>query len=68
LQGREDLVTKLDEAIDLLEKLEMLVSRLKPGDNVQAGLVYQLYQSLMLLREKILEARLTAVQKDRPCQ
>lgn len=68
MQGREDLVTKLDEAIDLLEKLEMLVSRLKPGDNVQAGLVYQLYQSLMLLREKILEARLTAVQKDRPCQ
>jgi hypothetical protein len=68
LQGREDLVAKLDEAIDLLEKVEMLVSRLKPGDNVQAGLLYQLYQSLMLLREKILEARLTAVQECRPCQ
>lgn len=68
MQGREDLVAKLDEAIDLLEKVEMLVSRLKPGDNVQAGLLYQLYQSLMLLREKILEARLTAVQESRPCQ
>jgi hypothetical protein len=68
LQGREDLVAKLDEAIDLLEKVEMLVSRLKPGDNVQAGLLYQLYQSLMLLREKILEARLTAVQESRLCQ
>ncbi len=68
MQGREDLVTKLDEAIDLLDKLEMLVSRLKPGDNVQAGLLYQLYQSLMLLREKILEARLTAVQESRLCQ
>jgi hypothetical protein len=68
LQGREDLVAKLDEAIDLLDKLEMLVSRLKPGDNVQAGLLYQLYQSLMLLREKILEARLTAVQESRLCQ
>lgn len=68
MQGREDLVAKLDEAIDLLDKLEMLVSRLKPGDNVQAGLLYQLYQSLMLLREKILEARLTAVQDSWPCQ
>jgi len=68
LQGREDLVAKLDEAIDLLDKLEMLVSRLKPGDNVQAGLLYQLYQSLTLLREKILEARLTAVQESRQCQ
>ena len=68
MQGREDLVAKLDEAIDLLDKLEMLVSRLKPGDNVQAGLLYQLYQSLTLLREKILEARLTAVQESRQCQ
>jgi len=58
LQGREEVVAKLDEAINLLDKLETFIGRLNPGDSVHAGLIYQLYESAMLLREKIIEARL----------
>lgn len=54
----EEVVRTLDEAIDYIDKIEALVSRLKPGDTVQAGLVYQIYELLVLTRERVVEARL----------
>lgn len=54
----EDIINKLEEAISLIDKIEMFISRIKPGDQVAPGLLYQIYESLILLREKLVEARL----------
>jgi len=54
------LVEKLEEALDLIDKIESTVSKLRPGDQISAGLIYQLYETLVLLREKVVEARLKA--------
>lgn len=54
----EEVVKTLDEAIDYIDKLESLISRLKPGDTVQAGLIYHMYELLVLTRERVVEARL----------
>lgn len=58
MQTRDDLLSKLDEAVSELDRLESLLTRIKPGEQVQPGLVYQIYESMVLLREKILETRL----------
>ncbi|RLG81742.1 MAG: hypothetical protein DRO13_00305 [Thermoprotei archaeon] len=57
------IVKKLEEAIDLVDKIESFISRLKPGEKVSGGVVFQIYQSMVLLREKIVEARMEAIDK-----
>ncbi|MEM4369753.1 MAG: hypothetical protein QXX15_02555 [Desulfurococcaceae archaeon] len=59
----EEAVKYLEEALNYLDKLESIVSRLKPGDVISAGLVYQLYELLMLTREKLVEARFKVVKE-----
>jgi hypothetical protein len=54
------IIDRLEEALDLVDKIESTISKLKPGDQISPGLVYQLYETLILLREKIVEARLKA--------
>lgn len=56
----DSLLGLLEEAIDLIDKLEKAVYALEPGSQVTPGAVYQLYSNLVLLREKIVEARLKA--------
>jgi hypothetical protein len=56
--GGKDIRKLLDEAIDIIDKIETFVSRIKPGQRVESGLVFQIYQNLMILREKIVEARM----------
>ncbi|MEM4482239.1 MAG: hypothetical protein QXK88_06510 [Desulfurococcaceae archaeon] len=62
MEGGE-LVSKLEEAIDLVDKIEGFISRVKPGDQIAPGLIYQIYESLVLLREKIVEARMVAASR-----
>ncbi|MEM1528916.1 MAG: hypothetical protein QXU03_03695 [Desulfurococcaceae archaeon] len=63
MQKSEELLSKLDEAVALIDKIEMFISRLKPGDEVPAGIVYQVYESLVLLKERIFEIRLIIIQE-----
>jgi len=64
LQKKNEVLDKLDEAITLIDKIESFLGRVKPGDNVQPGILYQIYESLMLLREKIVETRLMVLQEE----
>ncbi|MET1160561.1 MAG: hypothetical protein ABWW65_06320 [Thermoprotei archaeon] len=57
------IVKKLEEAIDLIDKIETFINRVKPNEKISSGLVFQIYQNLVLLREKIIEARMEAVNK-----
>jgi hypothetical protein len=52
------LVNKLEEILNLIDKIEGTISRLKPGDQVSSGLIYQLYETIILLREKVVEVRI----------
>jgi len=54
----EEVIGILEEAIDLVDKIESFIARLNPNEKVQPGLVLQIYQNLMFLREKIVEARM----------
>lgn len=65
MQRSEKVLSKLDEAVTLIDKVETFISRLKPGDQVPAGVVYQIYEALVLLKEKILEIRLMIIQEDK---
>lgn len=53
----EEVTKDIDEAINYIDKLELVISRLKPGDTLSAGVVYQMYELLMLTREKLVETR-----------
>lgn len=58
------IVYKLEEAIDLVDKIESFINRIDPrGGKVSAGVIFQIYQNLVLLREKIVEARMEAVER-----
>jgi len=57
----EDVVADLEEAIDLIDKIESFVSRLSPNEKVSPGIIHQIYQNLVILREKIVEARMKLV-------
>ncbi len=57
------VVKKLEEAIDLIDKIMGFVNRLNPNEKVSPGLIFQIYQNIVLLREKIVEARMDAVDK-----
>jgi len=54
----EEVIGILEEAIDLVDKIESFIARLNPNEKVPPGLVLQIYQNLMFLREKIVEARM----------
>ncbi|MGC8982157.1 MAG: hypothetical protein ACP5KA_00145 [Desulfurococcaceae archaeon] len=57
----EEVVKALDEAINYIDKLESVLSRLRPGEQLTPGALYQIYELLMLTREKVVEARLKAL-------
>ena len=58
------VVYKLEEAIDLVDKIESFINRIDPhSGKVSAGVIFQIYQNLVLLREKIVEARMEAVKR-----
>lgn len=54
------LVERLDEALSLIDRIESTISKLRPGDQISPGLIYQLYETVVLLRERVVEARLKA--------
>lgn len=62
-RGYSSVVEKLEEAIDLVDKIISFINRLKPDEKVSPGLVFQIYQNLVILREKIVETRMEAVDK-----
>jgi len=48
---------RIEEAIDLIDKLERTVSRLQTGEKVTPGILFQIYETLITLREKIVDIR-----------
>ena len=60
----DEIVSKLDEAIDIIDKIEAFINRINPNEKVAPGTIFQIYQNLVLLREKIVEARMELVSKD----
>ncbi len=56
----EDLVPVLEEAIDLIDKIESHLGRVKPGDKISPGELFLIASTLMNLREKVVEARMRA--------
>lgn len=63
MQRKNEVLNKLDEAMNLAEKIELFISRVKPGEEVNQGVIYQIYESLVLLKEKLLEIRLIVLQE-----
>ncbi|OYT39129.1 MAG: hypothetical protein B6U89_04715 [Desulfurococcales archaeon ex4484_58] len=59
----DPIIGKLDEAIDLIDKIEGFISKLAPNKEVSPGIIFQIYQSLVLLREKIIEVRVEVLEK-----
>jgi len=59
------IIKDLDEAIDIVDKIESFVNRIKPDEKVSPGIVFQIYQNLVLLREKIVEIRMDLFDKCR---
>ncbi len=57
-----EIVKLMEEAIDLIDKIEMIISRIDRDKPVSSGVVYQIYENLVLLREKIVEARMKAIE------
>ncbi len=58
-------VTKLlDEAINIIDKISSFISRIEPNKKVEKGILFQLYQNTVLLREKIVEARMKSLSMD----
>ncbi len=64
-RGYSRLVSLIEESIDLVDKIEMFIGRIKPGDRVEPGLITQIYQSLVVLRERLVEARMEAYDYDK---
>jgi len=54
----KDVISVLEEAIDLVDKIEGHLGRLKPGDKLKPGELFLIANTLMRLREKIVEARM----------
>jgi len=54
----DSIIKKLDEAIDLIDKIESFINRINPDEKPSPGVIFQIYQNLVLLREKIVEIRL----------
>lgn len=63
MQRSEEILRKLNEITDLIDKIETFIGRLKPGDQTPPGVIYQIYESLVLLRERILEVRLIVIRE-----
>lgn len=57
----DKVVNALEEAINIVDRLEEELNRLKPGEEVTPGVIYRFYNELLLLREKIVAARMTAL-------
>jgi len=57
----DKIVNALEEAINIVDRLEKELNRLKPGEEVTPGVIYRFYNELLLLREKIVAARMTAL-------
>ncbi|MCY0868689.1 MAG: hypothetical protein OWQ48_05625 [Desulfurococcus sp.] len=56
---QEDSVLEvLEEALDIINRLEERVRLLKPRSELSPGVLYQLYTDLLLLREKVITARM----------
>jgi len=51
------ILGKIEEAIDLIDKLESILSRIRVGDPISSGSLYQIYETIVILREKIIEIR-----------
>jgi len=60
----DKVVNALEEAINIVDRLEEELNRLKPGEEVTPGVIYRFYSELLLLREKIVAARMTALGYD----
>ncbi|ADI31608.1 hypothetical protein [Staphylothermus hellenicus] len=63
MSKEKDVAELLDEAIDLVDKIESFLTRIKPNEKIEQGLVFQIYQNIVFLREKIVEARMKTLNK-----
>lgn len=63
MKNKNSIITKLEEAIDLVDKIEAFFSRIEPGKKISPGTLFQIYQNLILLREKIVEVRVELVEE-----
>ncbi|MEM4718043.1 MAG: hypothetical protein QXE81_04705 [Desulfurococcaceae archaeon] len=63
MQRKIEALNKLEEAVLLIDKIESVIYSVKPGNQVQAGTIYRLYEAITLLREKIVETRLIILQE-----
>lgn len=62
-RGYNRLVSLLEESIDIIDKIEAFIGRIDPMRGPEPGLIFQIYQNLVVLRERLVEARMTAYEK-----
>jgi preprotein translocase subunit SecA len=62
-RGYDRIVSLLDESIDIVDKIETFVGRMDPTKKYEPGLVMQIYHSLLVLRERLVEARMKAYEE-----
>jgi len=60
----DKIVNTLEEAINIVDRLEEELNRMRPGEEVTPGVIYRFYNELLLLREKIVAARMIALGYD----
>jgi len=58
--SREELVDILDRILEALDRIEALIARLSVSEEASKGVVYQIYQNLIEVREGVVKARLIA--------
>ncbi len=61
-RGYPRLVAILEESIDIVDRLESFIARISPEKGYEPGLVFQFYQNLVVLRERLVEARMRALE------
>jgi hypothetical protein len=64
-RGYSKLVLLLEDSIDLVDKIETFIGRINPMEQVRPGILTQIYESLVILREKLVEARMEAYRYDK---
>ncbi|MEZ0394749.1 MAG: hypothetical protein ABWK00_06910 [Desulfurococcaceae archaeon] len=57
MAGCEEALRRLDEAIDALDKADAMLARLSPGKPAEPGVIYSIYQALVVAREAVVRAR-----------
>ena len=57
--GCKDIIDCLEDCIDLVDKLISICSRVRVGETLSPGTLFQMYTVLVDLRERVVEARMS---------